>query len=68
MDQLAKFFPYLKPYRGRFIQASVAMAFVALFNGASIYVELAQLAAQQVEEFGGHVIGLVEDPAQLAAI
>ncbi|HVE14705.1 MAG TPA: ABC transporter ATP-binding protein [Elusimicrobiota bacterium] len=38
MDQLAKFAPYVRPYRGRFIQASIAMGFVALFNGASIYI------------------------------
>ena len=38
MRLLAKFLPYLKPYRLRFLQAGIAMCVVAVFNGASIYV------------------------------
>ncbi|MFH1724652.1 MAG: ABC transporter ATP-binding protein [Elusimicrobiota bacterium] len=38
MSLLRKFYPYLKPYRLRFVQAGLAMCVVAVFNGASVYV------------------------------
>ena len=38
MRLLSRLLPYLKPYRLRFVQASLAMCLVALSNGAVIYV------------------------------
>ena len=38
MKTLDRLWPYLKPHRARFIQASVAMVVVALFNGAAVYL------------------------------
>lgn len=38
MNVYTRLLPYLKPYRLRFLQASLAMCAVAGFNGASIYL------------------------------
>src|SRR5271170_4675783 len=38
MNIYSRFIPYLKQYRMRFAQASLAMCAVAIFNGASIYI------------------------------
>lgn len=38
MNVIKRLFPYLKPYRGRFFQASAAMVFVALSNGAVAFL------------------------------
>ncbi|MEE8424584.1 MAG: ABC transporter transmembrane domain-containing protein, partial [Elusimicrobiota bacterium] len=38
MNVINRLLPYLKPYRGRFFQASAAMVFVALSNGAVAFL------------------------------
>ncbi|MBI4424244.1 MAG: hypothetical protein HY554_10980, partial [Elusimicrobia bacterium] len=38
MNVYARLFPYVSPYRLRFLQASFAMLGVAVFNGGSVYL------------------------------